>query len=169
MGVRRCHHGSRIVKLPVRLGTSEAAAARILNPVQPLFLLALRLWVSWQFLKSGWLKLTDWDSTLFLFQEEYRVPLLSPELAAFAGTFGELFFPLLLAFGVLGRIAAIGLSAVNVLAVVSYAHVLLSSGFEAALAQHFLWGLMLLTVVIFGPGKLSLQRESRSGRFAIPG
>lgn len=157
------------MKLPVMLWTTETVAARLLNHLQPLFLLALRLWVSWQFLKSGWLKLTDWDSTLFLFQEEYRVPLLSPELAAFAGTFGELFFPLLLAFGVLSRIAAIGLSAVNVLAVVSYAHVLLSSGFEAALAQHFLWGLMLLTVVIFGPGKLSLQRESPSGRFALPG
>ncbi|MCB1598088.1 MAG: DoxX family protein [Gammaproteobacteria bacterium] len=151
------------------LWTTETVAARLLNHLQPLFLLALRLWVSWQFLKSGWLKLTDWDSTLFLFQEEYRVPLLSPELAAFAGTFGELFFSLLLAFGVLSRVAAIGLSAVNVLAVVSYAHVLLSSGFEAALAQHFLWGLMLLTVVIFGPGKLSLQRESPSGRFALPG
>ncbi len=151
------------------LWTTETVAARLLNHLQPLFLLALRLWVSWQFLKSGWLKLTDWDSTLFLFQEEYRVPLLSPELAAFAGTFGELFFSLLLAFGVLSRVAAIGLSAVNVLAVVSYAHVLLSSGFEAALAQHFLWGLMLLTVVIFGPGKLSLQRESPSGRFAAPG
>jgi len=157
------------VKLPVKLWTTETVAARLLNHLQPLFLLALRLWVSWQFLKSGWLKLTDWDSTLFLFQEEYRVPLLSPELAAFAGTFGELFFSLLLAFGVLSRVAAIGLSAVNVLAVVSYAHVLLSSGFEAALAQHFLWGLMLLTVVIFGPGKLSLQRESPSGRFALPG
>jgi len=157
------------VKLPVMLWTTETVAARLLNHLQPLFLLALRLWVSWQFLKSGWLKLTDWDSTLFLFQEEYRVPLLSPELAAFAGTFGELFFSLLLAFGVLSRVAAIGLSAVNVLAVVSYAHVLLSSGFEAALAQHFLWGLMLLTVVIFGPGKLSLQRESPSGRFALPG
>lgn len=151
------------------LWTTETVAARLLNHLQPLFLLALRLWVSWQFLKSGWLKLTDWDSTLFLFQEEYRVPLLSPELAAFAGTFGELFFSLLLAFGVLSRVAAIGLSAVNVLAVVSYAHVLLSSGFEAALAQHFLWGLMLLAVVIFGPGKLSLQRESPSGRFALPG
>ncbi len=157
------------MKLPVMLWTTETVAARLLNHLQPLFLLALRLWVSWQFLKSGWLKLTDWDSTLFLFQEEYRVPLLSPELAAFAGTFGELFFSLLLAFGVLSRVAAIGLSAVNVLAVVSYAHVLLSSGFEAALAQHFLWGLMLLTVVIFGPGKLSLQRESPSGRFALPG
>lgn len=151
------------------LATTDAAAALILDRMQPLFLLGLRLWVSWQFLKSGWLKLSDWDSTLFLFQEEYRVPLLSPELAAVAGTFGELFFPLLLAFGVLSRFAAICLSAVNVLAVVSYSHVLLASGFEAALAQHYLWGLMLLTVVVFGPGSLSLQRESSSRPFTTPG
>ncbi|MBM4220684.1 MAG: DoxX family protein [Gammaproteobacteria bacterium] len=141
------------------LTAANSTAARLLNPLQPLLLLGLRLWVSWQFLKSGWLKLRDWDSTLFLFQEEYRVPLLSPELAAVAGTFGELFFPLLLIFGIMGRYAALGLSAVNVLAVVSYAHVLLASGFEAALGQHYLWGLMLLVIVIFGPGSLSVQRE----------
>jgi putative oxidoreductase len=132
----------------------------LFNPLQSPLLLGLRLWVSWQFLKSGWLKLRDWDSTLFLFQEEYRVPLLSPELAAVAGTFGELFFPLLLIFGILSRYATIGLSAVNILAVVSYSHVLLASGFEAALGQHYLWGLMLLVIVVFGPGGLSLQRES---------
>jgi putative oxidoreductase len=139
------------------------------NPLQPLLLLGLRLWVSWQFLKSGWLKLRDWDSTLFLFQEEYRVPLLSPELAAVAGTFGELFFPLLLIFGILGRYAAIGLSAVNVLAVVSYSHVLLTGGFEAALGQHYLWGLMLLVIVVFGPGSLSVQREASSRPLPAPG
>jgi putative oxidoreductase len=147
----------------------NSTAARLFNPLQSPLLLGLRLWVSWQFLKSSWLKLGDWDSTLFLFQEEYRVPLLSPELAAVAGTFGELVFPLLLIFGVMGRYAAIGLSAVNVLAVVSYAHVLLASGFEAALGQHYLWGLMLLVIVVFGPGKLSLQREASSRPLPAPG
>jgi putative oxidoreductase len=151
------------------LTTANTAAARLLDPLQPPFLLGLRLWVSWQFLKSGWLKLTDWDTTLFLFQEEYRVPLLSPELAAVAGTFGELFFPLLLAFGILSRFAALGLSAVNVLAVVSYSHVLLASGFEAALGQHYLWGLMLLVIVVFGPGNLSIQREASSHPVPPPG
>ncbi|MCL4780421.1 MAG: DoxX family protein [Gammaproteobacteria bacterium] len=146
---------------PVMIMTAaNIQAARLLNPLQPLLLLGLRLWVSWQFFKSGWLKLGDWDNTLFLFQEEYRVPLLPPELAAVAGTFGELFFPLLLILGVIGRYAALGLSAVNVLAVVSYSHILLASGFEAALAQHYLWGLMLLVIVIFGPGSLSVQRDS---------
>ncbi|MEZ5561997.1 MAG: DoxX family protein [Gammaproteobacteria bacterium] len=151
------------------LSAANTAAARLLDSLQPLFLLGLRLWVSWQFLKSGWLKLADWHTTLFLFQEEYRVPLLSPGLAAVAGTFGELFFPLLLAFGILSRFAALGLSAVNILAVVSYSHVLLASGFEAALGQHYLWGLMLLVIVVFGPGSLSAQREAPSPPFPGPG
>lgn len=128
-----------------------------LSPLQSVFALGLRLWVSWQFLKSGYLKLTDWDTTLFLFEEEYRVPLLTPVAAAIAGTAGELVFPALLCVGLASRLSAIGLSAVNALAVVAYAHVLLKDGFAAALAQHYLWGLMLLVVVIYGPGKLSLD------------
>jgi putative oxidoreductase len=126
--------------------------------VQSLFLAALRVYVSWQFLKSGWLKLQDWETTRFLFEEEYRVPLLAPSAAAVLGTAGELVFPLLLIVGLLGRFAALGLFAVNALAVVSYAHVLMSDGFEAALGQHYLWGLMLLTVLVFGPGKWSVDR-----------
>jgi putative oxidoreductase len=132
-------------------------AAAALEPVQSLFLAALRVYVSWQFLKSGWLKLQDWETTRFLFEEEYRVPLLAPSAAAVLGTAGELVFPLLLIIGLLSRYAALGLSAVNALAVASYAHVLMSEGFEAALGQHYLWGLMLLTVLVFGPGKWSVD------------
>jgi len=68
--------------------------------------------------------------------------------------------------GVLSRYAALGLSAVNVVAVVGYAHVLLGEGFEAALAQHYLWGLMLLTVLVFGPGRLSVDGLLRPARIA---
>lgn len=138
--------------------------ARPLSWLQSPALLAIRLWVGWQFLKSGLLKIDSWESTLYLFEEEYRVPLLSPHLAAIAGTAGELFFPLLLGLGLATRAAALGLSAVNVLAVVSYAHVLLSEGFEAAFAQHVLWGALLLVVVVWGGGRASLDAlAARSG------
>jgi putative oxidoreductase len=132
-------------------------AATVFAPLQPLFLLALRVYVSWQFLKSGWLKLQDWETTQFLFQEEYHVPLLPPNLAAVVGTAGEIAFPLLLIVGLVGRYSALGLSAVNAMAVVAYAHVLMSEGFEAALGQHYLWGLMLVTLMVFGPGRLSVD------------
>jgi putative oxidoreductase len=145
--------------------TPNWLAARLLGALQPLFLLATRLYVSWQFLKSGWLKLTTWDTTLYLFENEYHTPLLPPHVAAVAGTFGELFFPLLLVTGFASRLGALGLFAVNALAVISYSQVLLSEGFEAALAQHVLWGFMLALLAILGPGRLSIDQllASRAG------
>jgi putative oxidoreductase len=138
--------------------TPNWLAARLLGALQPLFLLATRLYVSWQFLKSGWLKLTTWDTTLYLFENEYHTPLLPPHVAAVAGTFGELFFPLLLVTGFASRLGALGLFAVNALAVISYSQVLLSEGFEAALAQHVLWGFMLALLAILGPGRFSIDQ-----------
>ena len=122
------------------------------------FALLIRLHVGWVFVKSGYQKAANWESTLFLFQEEYRVPLLSPWLAAVAGTASELLFGALVMVGLFGRASALGLFAVNALAVFAYAHVLLSQGFEAAIAQHVLWGFMLLVLAVYGPGALSLDR-----------
>lgn len=132
-------------------------AATVFAPTQAWLLLALRVHVSWQFLKSGWLKLLDWETTRYLFEEEYRVPLLSPGMAAVLGTAGEVTFPILLIAGLLSRYAALGLSAVNVMAVVAYAHVLTGEGFEAALGQHYLWGVMLAVVLAFGAGRFSVD------------
>jgi putative oxidoreductase len=132
------------------------------QPFASMLLLATRIYVSWQFLKSGWLKLADWETTLFLFQEEYHTPFLSPAVAAVAGTFGELVFPALLIAGFMGRYAAVSLFAVNFVAVISYAHVLLSDGFEAALGQHYLWGFMLLVLTVFGPGRWAIDSLRRS-------
>ena len=137
----------------------HAALARALDTVRPWLLLATRLWVSWQFLKSGWLKLSSWDVTLELFRSEYQVPVLPPTLAAICGTFGELFFPLLLVAGLFTRVGALGLFAVNALAVVSYWHVIGGEGFEAALAQHVLWGYMLAVIAVCGAGALSLDEK----------
>ena len=141
-----------------RLTTGHAALARGLDHLQPLVLLAARVWVSLQFWKSGWLKLTTWDTTLELFRSEYHVPVLPPFVAAVAGTFGELFFPTLLVLGLFTRVGALGLFAVNLMAVVSYWHVLGGEGYEAALAQHVLWGCMILVIMAFGAGPVSLDR-----------
>ena len=94
--------------------------ARGANSLQSLFLLATRWYVSWQFLKSGWIKVTSWQSTLELFRDEYHVPLLPPYAAAVTGAFGELFFSTLVILGIGGRIAPLGLFAVNAMAVISY-------------------------------------------------
>jgi putative oxidoreductase len=139
----------------VRLHTS---IARGLDLLRPLLLAGTRIFVSWQFLKAGWLKLTNWDVTLELFRSEYQVPILSPGVAAVFGTFGELFFPVLLILGLFTRLGALGLFAVNLMAVVSYWHVLGSDGYEAALAQHVLWGYMLAVIALVGAGGISLDR-----------
>ena len=132
--------------------------ARILNSLRwDLFLVLMRFYVGYQFWKAGLLKMNSWDSTLFLFEHEYRVPILSPYLAALLGTVGELLFPLMLFVGLAGRLGALGLSVVNVVAVIAYAHVIFSPGFENTVYDHWIWGLMLLAVMVFGPGKLSLD------------
>lgn len=132
--------------------------AHRLELLAPVLALVTRLYVGWVFLKSGYLKITDWESTLFLFREEYHVPLLPPYVAAVAGTASELAFSVLVIAGLFGRLSALALFAVNAMAVVSYSHVLLSEGFEAAIGQHYLWGFMLLVLAIHGPGTLSLDR-----------
>jgi putative oxidoreductase len=136
----------------------HAGLAAWLDRLRALLLLATRFWVSWQFLNSGWLKLTGWDSTLELFRYEYQVPLLPPAAAAVAGTFGELFFPLLLVLGLFTRVGALGLFTVNALALYSYWHVLGGEGFEAARGQHYLWGYMLLVLATCGGGFFSLDK-----------
>lgn len=117
--------------------------------------LVIRLYVAEVFFRSGLVKVSNWPGTLYLFREEYRVPLLPPELAAGLGAFGELVFPVLLALGVASRLAALALSIVNLVAVLSFWHVLREN--EAALASHFYWGLLLLVTLCHGPGKLSFD------------
>lgn len=118
--------------------------------------LALRCYVGWQFFKAGMVKVGDWGATLSLFRDEYMVPVLPPELAAYAGAAGELVLPVLLFVGLASRPAALALFLVNAMAVISYPQ-LLSFECPAAINDHFYWGAMLLVLVAFGPGKVSLD------------
>ncbi|NIR29204.1 MAG: DoxX family protein [Gammaproteobacteria bacterium] len=111
-----------------------------------------RLWVANVFWKSGLTKIQSWNSTLFLFEYEYQVPLLSPTLAAYLGTSAELTLPVLLAFGLLGRLAAGGLFIFNFVAMTSYP-ALEAPGIHA----HLVWGLMLLIPLFRGPGWISVD------------
>jgi putative oxidoreductase len=123
-----------------------------LTAAQPLAQLAARLFVAQVFFASGLTKLNDWQTTLLLFENEYSVPLLSPWWAAVAGTAGELVLPVLLVLGLAGRVAAAGLSVVNVVAVLSLAEVA-----PAALQGHQFWGSLLLGLLLWGPGRWSLD------------
>jgi putative oxidoreductase len=124
----------------------------MLEAAQPLAQLAARLYVAKVFFLSGLTKIRDWDITLALFADEYKVPLLPPELAAWLGTAGELALPVLLVLGLGGRFAALGLFCVNAVAVISLAEVS-----DAALSQHVLWGSLLAALALWGPGRWSLD------------
>jgi putative oxidoreductase len=133
-----------------------------LDRLSPLVDLALRLFVAAVFFKSGLTKIANWDSTLALFENEYAVPLLPPELAALLGTGVELFFPVLLVLGLGTRLAAFVLFVFNAIAVISYPDL-----GAAGLKDHQTWGLMLLVTLTHGPGALSLDRLL--GRRVWPG
>ena len=123
----------------------------------PLLLLFCRLWVAWVLFNSGLTKLASWASTLFLFDYDYQVPILPWELAAYMGTAAELILPVFLALGLLSRPMAAILFVFNIIAVVSYP-VLWDKGFY----DHQLWGLMILNVVVWGPGVISADKVLRN-------
>lgn len=127
-----------------------------LHATAPLIDLAIRMYVAEVFFRSGLLKIGNWEGTLYLFANEYHVPLLPPVAAAWVGTFTELFFPVLLAIGLATRFSALSLSIFNAIAVVSFWHVL--NGNEAALMSHVYWGLLLTVTLLHGPGALSADR-----------
>jgi putative oxidoreductase len=123
-----------------------------LNALRPLAALAARLYMAKVFFLAGVTKLRDWGSTLDLFAYEYQVPLLPPELAAWLGTAGEIVLPVLLVLGVGARMAALGLSVVNAMAVLA-----LPDMPEAAFQLHVFWGSLLAGLAIYGPGPWSVD------------
>jgi putative oxidoreductase len=141
-----------MITLLQNLATPWRRAVALLESAQPLALLAARLYVAQVFVLSGITKIKDWDVTLALFADEYHVPLLPPEVAAWAGTTGELVLPVLLVLGLAGRFAALGLFVLNAVAVISLAEIA-----PAALQQHQFWGSLLVALLLWGPGRWSLD------------
>ena len=131
--------------------------------VSPVFDLAIRLYVAKVFFLSGLTKIQSWDSTLSLFENEYAVPLLPPELAAYLGTAAELCLPPLLALGIGTRAVALAAFVFNLVAATSYPDIS-----PAGIKDHILWGALLAVTFFHGPGKLSLDyliaRRSRNNR-----
>ena len=120
--------------------------------VAPAVNLVLRLWVAKVFFWSGLTKIESIDTTLMLFEYEYEVPLLPPDIAAYAGTAAELVLPVLLVLGLGGRFAAVALFVFNIVAVISY-----PSLNATGMVWHYAWGLALLPAMLYGPGTLSID------------
>ncbi|MCW5750953.1 MAG: DoxX family protein [Alphaproteobacteria bacterium] len=130
-----------------------AAVINLLGQVpEALLLLAGRIAVGSVFLKSGLTKIDieTWQiapTTFDLFREEYRVPVLSPELAAYLGTFTELTMPFLLFFG-LGARAGAGV-------LLGMTFVIQVFVYPESWSDHLLWATILLSIISRGPGLLS--------------
>jgi putative oxidoreductase len=143
--------------MPPKIAALISWPDRLFEALQAPFALLVRCYVAWQFLDAGYYKIKDWEQTLALFEYEYKVPVLSPWWGAVLGTAGELVFPVLLILGLGGRWTPLGLFAVNLMAVVSYAHVLLTENGLVGLRDHQIWGLMLAMLIVYGMGRWSLD------------
>jgi putative oxidoreductase len=124
---------------------------RVLDRVPyALLALPLRAAVATVFWSSAMAKLANWDTTIALFVDEYRVPLLPPELAADLAVTIELTTPVLLVFGLLTRAAALVLIGMTTVIEVFV--------YPQAWPTHVQWAAMLLILICRGPGELSIDQ-----------
>ncbi|MEO6976538.1 MAG: DoxX family protein [Gallionella sp.] len=128
------------------------SASHLPECLAPLMDLGLRLYLANVFFKSGWTKIQTWDSTLYLFNDVYHVPLLPPDVAATMAASAELGLSVLLVLGLFGRFAASGLFILNIVAVISYADLS-----QAGLNQHLSWGILLAVLLILSRGRWSID------------
>lgn len=128
------------------------SASHLPEYLAPVMDLGLRLYLANVFFKSGWTKIQSWDSTLYLFNDVYHVPLLPPDVAATMAASAELGLSVMLVLGLLGRFAASGLFILNIVAVISYADLS-----EAGLNQHLSWGILLGVLLILSRGQWSVD------------
>ena len=111
--------------------------------------LAGRIGVGATFFKAGLLKYQSWEFTVKLFQEEYRVPLLDPTIAARIAMVQELTIPILLFLGLATRIATIPL--LGMIAVIQ------TFVYPNAYNEHLVWGAILVLLLTRGPGVFSFD------------
>lgn len=130
----------------------------------PLGDLIVRAYIAVIFFKSGLTKIENWDSTKTLFAEEYMVPFLHNEVAAFITTFVELVMPVLLLLGLGGRFPAFVLFVFNICAVLFYPFLFTPEG-AVGLDNHIYWGLVLGLLMLHGPGKFSLDQLIHDWRY----
>jgi len=114
--------------------------------------LLARVIVGIVFFKSGLTKIDGFSiapSTFVLFENEYQVPLIPPDIAAYMATAAELTMPLLLWAGLFSRLAATPLLIMTI--------VIETFVYPLAYETHGLWATALLLIMIWGPGKVSLD------------
>ena len=120
--------------------------------------LGMRLAVGATFFRSGMLKYQSFDNAITLFREEYRLPLLPPELAAYMGTTVELSAPVLLVLGIFARVGAAALLVMTL--------TIQFLVYPENWPEHLMWASILAYVLRSGPGALSIDRIIAFNLFA---
>lgn len=132
---------------------ASRAAAGVLrwldNVPYTLLAIPLRLALAVVFWNSAMAHLASWDTTLYLFASEYKVPVLPPDLAAYMAVSIEVSTPVLLVLGLLTRPAVLGLLGMTTVIEVFV--------YPQAWPTHIQWAAMMLVLLCRGPGKLSLD------------
>jgi putative oxidoreductase len=115
--------------------------------------LPLRLGVAWIFWSSAQVKLINWQRTIEMFADEYRLPLLPPEVAASMALAIEIAAPILLVLGAATRFAvAVLLGMTLVIEIFVY---------PEAWPTHLQWTAMMLVLLCRGPGAASIDHLLR--------
>ena len=149
--IKKC--GCKFLKLTIKIASFKI---NLLEKAAPLVDFLIRLKMAAVFWSSGVNKLPsgflgigqgDWDTTLFLFEEEHPVPFLSTELAAYSGTFFEILCPILLVLGLGARPAAFIL--IMMTAVIEFTY--------NSYPEHQYWALLLAVILFRGAGILSVD------------
>ena len=124
---------------------------------EALLLLVARLGIAAVFFLSGRTKVTGFldlkPSTYALFRSEYALPLIPPDWAAHLATYAEHLFPLLLVLGLMTRASTVALLGMTLVIEVFI--------YPAGWPTHLLWAGLLLYLVRFGAGPVSLDRLLR--------
>lgn len=138
-------------------------SARVISPILKLFDgsrdigdLLIRFWIARIFFLSGMSKIASWPTTIVLFKYDYAVPLLSQTSAAYIGTAAEFILPVLLLLGLGGRLSIFAFFIYNAICMLSFSFLWTPAG-TAGLDSHVIWGLLLLMLMLHGPGRLSLD------------
>lgn len=112
--------------------------------------LLFRISIGAVFWNSGLTKIASWQSTVVLFRDEYRVPVIPPEIAATLAASVELTCPVLLLLGLAARLAT--------LPMLGMTFVIEAFVYPEDWIEHLIWASLLLFILTRGPGPISLDR-----------
>jgi len=132
--------------------TADKATALLGRIPHDLIALIARLSIAAVFWQSGQTKVEGFhvtDSAVYLFETEYKLPLVDPWLAAHMTALAEHLFPILLVIGFASRLSALALLGMTLVIEIFV--------YPDAWPTHGTWAACLLIVIAHGPGVLSID------------